>query len=225
MKIDTEETAKLYAKLAAPFEASEVKFKPQSFNKEKTKAMACAYIDARLVMDRLDECVGVSNWQDKYTLMDGGNVMCSLTVRLGDEWITKTDVGGPSEQPDDGDKCKAAFSDALKRAAVKFGIGRYLYRFPQQWLGWDAQKRRFTETPKIPAAYAPKPAPSRQISDTELKALEKLISETGSDPQKFCDHFQIDDLEYIPARQYSQAIAMLNKKLDQMRNGTPIPAR
>ena len=44
------------------------------------------------------------------------------------------DVGAPSEQPDGGDRLKAAFSDALKRAAVKFGIGRYLYRLPQQWV-------------------------------------------------------------------------------------------
>jgi hypothetical protein len=40
--------------------------------------------------------------------------------------LTKVDVGGPSEQPDGGDWLKAAFSDALKRAAVKFGVGRHL---------------------------------------------------------------------------------------------------
>jgi hypothetical protein len=33
--------------------------------------------------------------------------------------IVKTDVSSPSEQRDDGDKLKAAFSDALKRAAIK----------------------------------------------------------------------------------------------------------
>src|SRR5881275_1046881 len=61
-----------------------------------------------------------------------GSMMCRLRLRLGDEWVTKVDVGGPSEQPDGGDRLKAAFSDALKRAAVKFGIGRYLYRLPSR---------------------------------------------------------------------------------------------
>jgi len=60
--------------------------------------------------------------------------MCRLRIKLGDRWISKTDVGSPSEQPDVGDRLKAAFSDALKRAAVKFGIGRYLYRLSAQWV-------------------------------------------------------------------------------------------
>jgi len=29
--------------------------------------------------------------------------MCRLRVKLGDRWISKTDVGSPSEQPDGGD--------------------------------------------------------------------------------------------------------------------------
>jgi hypothetical protein len=62
-------------------------------------------------------------WQDEYECLPDGSVVCRLRLRLGDEWITKMDVGAPSEQPDEGDRRKAAFSDALKRAAVKFGIG------------------------------------------------------------------------------------------------------
>ena len=60
-------------------------------------------------------------------------VVCRLFVRIGGDWVGKEDVGSPSEQPDDGDKRKASYSDALKRAAVKFGIGRYSLlpgRFP-----------------------------------------------------------------------------------------------
>jgi hypothetical protein len=36
-----------------------------------------------------------------------------------------------------GDRMKAAFSDALKRAAVKLGIGRFLYHVPGQWVDYD----------------------------------------------------------------------------------------
>ncbi len=134
--------------LSAPFSDSEVKFKPQAVR--GNRALALAYVDVRAIMDRLDSVVGVENWQDHYELLPDNSVMCRLRVRLGDRWITKTDVGSPSEQPDGGDRLKAAFSDALKRTAVKFGIGRYLYRLPQQWADYDSSKKQFSSPPRLP---------------------------------------------------------------------------
>ena len=142
--------------LAAPFDPREVKFKPAVVNGHR--AMAMAYIDARVIQDRLDEVLGGAGWQDEYECLPDGSVVCRLRLRLGNEWITKMDVGGPSEQPDEGDRRKAAFSDALKRAAVKFGIGRYLYRLPAQWVDYDPQKRTFVRPPQLPAHALPKPA-------------------------------------------------------------------
>jgi hypothetical protein len=81
-------------------------------------------------MDRLDQAAGVGGWHDAYDCLPDGSVVCRLSVKIGQTWITKLDVGAPSDQSDAGDKRKAAFSDALKRAAVKFGIGRYLYDLP-----------------------------------------------------------------------------------------------
>jgi hypothetical protein len=124
---------------------------------KNNRALAMAYIDARLIQDRLDEVLGVENWQDKYDILPDGSVMCRLRVRLGGRWITKSDVGSPSEQPDSGDRLKAAFSDALKRAAVKFGIGRYLYRLSAQWVDYDPVKKQLTQLPQLPAFALPKP--------------------------------------------------------------------
>lgn len=134
--------------LAAPFDETEVKFKPQAV--KGNRALALAYVDVRAIMDRLDNVLGVENWQDRYQLLPDNSVMCRLRLRIGERWITKSDVGGPSEQPDGGDRLKAAFSDALKRAAVKFGIGRYLYRLPEQWADYDPQKRQFAGPPRLP---------------------------------------------------------------------------
>src|SRR5262249_4089406 len=131
--------------LSEPFELSEVRFKPAVVS--CNRALALAYVDARVIQDRLDDVLGVTGWQDDYEGLADGSVVCRLRLRLGDEWITKVDVGGPSEQPDGGDRLKAAFSDALKRAAVKFGIGRYLYRLPNQWTDYDPHKRQFVRTP------------------------------------------------------------------------------
>lgn len=134
--------------LAAPFEVTEVKFKPQAVS--GNRALAVPFVDARVIQDRLDDVLGVMGWQDSYECLPDGAVVCRLRVRVGGEWITKEDVGGQSEQPDEGDRRKAAFSDALKRAAVKFGIGRYLYRCKPQWVDYDPQKRQILKAPTLP---------------------------------------------------------------------------
>jgi len=178
--------------LAAPFADTEVKFKPQAV--KGNRALALAYVDVRAIMDRLDKVLGVENWQDDYQLLPDNSVMCRLRLRIGRKWITKMDVGGPSEQPDGGDRLKAAFSDALKRAAVKFGIGRYLYRLPQQWADYDPVKRQFSAPPRLPdwatapkraakAAAAPKPAPAERKSGLPKDGAEmhRRLREADSD--------------------------------------------
>lgn len=130
------------AALAAPFAVDEIKFKPGVVS--GSRALALPFVDARVIQDRLDDVLTVMGWQDSYECLPDGSVVCRLKIRIGGEWITKEDVGGQSEQPDEGDRRKAAFSDALKRCAVKFGIGRYLYRQKPTWVDYDAQKRKWT---------------------------------------------------------------------------------
>ena len=155
--------------LAEPFDPREVRFKPAVVS--GNRAMAIAYVDARVIQDRLDDVLGVAGWQDEYDCLPDGGVVCRLRLRLGDEWITKMDVGSPSEQPDEGDRRKASFSDALKRAAVKFGVGRYLYRLPSQWVDYDPQKRQFARTPKLPASALPRPRASAPHSAAKPSSL------------------------------------------------------
>jgi hypothetical protein len=141
-------------RLADPFDPQDVKFLPKVV--QGNRALAMAYADARTVMDRLDDVLGVENWQDSYEFLPEGSVVCTLRVRVDGEWVTKTDVGSPSEQPDGGDRVKAAVSDALKRAAVKLGVGRYLYRLPANWCDFDPVKRMFIRTPALPAFALPR---------------------------------------------------------------------
>jgi hypothetical protein len=55
-------------------------------------------------------------------------VICRLTIRLPDGHIlAKCDAGGFTTTADSSDYEKSGFSDAFKRACVKFGVGRYLY--------------------------------------------------------------------------------------------------
>ena len=89
-------------------------------------ATMLAYVDARHVMDRLDMVVGPENWSDEYLVTDS-NLYCRISIRIDDYWVAKTDVGTESNV----EKEKGNASDAFKRAAVKWGIGRYLYGLPR----------------------------------------------------------------------------------------------
>src|SRR5512139_4234760 len=74
------------------------------------------YIDARFVMDRLDE-IGAENWQDRYVDRPEGSVRCGIGILVDGEWVWKWDVGDPS----DIEPTKGAYSEAFKRAGVKWG--------------------------------------------------------------------------------------------------------
>lgn len=162
-----EKIEQLAEALAAPFDVREVRFKPAVVS--GNRALALAYVDARAIQDRLDDVLGVTGWQDEYECLPDGSVVCRLRLRIGEEWITKMDVGGQSEQADEGDRRKAAFSDALKRAAVKFGIGRYLYRLPSQWVDYDPKKKQFARTPTLPPVAIRHPAVRAAETTTKSK--------------------------------------------------------
>ena len=98
------------------------KWRVQSFSKKKASASCVAYVDSRQVQDLLDLVVGPENWQDKYYECKG-NLYCSIGIRINGGWVWKSDCGTESNV----DKQKGESSDAFKRAAVKWGIGRFLY--------------------------------------------------------------------------------------------------
>ncbi len=160
--------------LTAPFPADAVHWKPLSV--KDNRALAAAYLDARAIMQRLDCVFGVGGWQDSYQLQGGGSVVCTLSVKVDGEWVVKTDVGSPSEQPDDGDKLKAAFSDALKRAAVKLGIGRYLYRLPPN--GWTTIRSDGSSPvrPSCRRGHCPQPSKAPEPTTTASGGNEPLRS-------------------------------------------------
>ena len=113
-------------KLKRPFPIHKLKWRKGGGGKE------LVYITARDVMDRLDEVCGVFGWQSNFDYI-GDRMICKLSICLyskgqevgewGREWITKSD--GADDSNIEG--AKGGISDALKRAAVQFGIGRYLY--------------------------------------------------------------------------------------------------
>lgn len=183
--------------LAAPFDPAEIKFKPQAV--ANGKAMAVPYIDARVVMDRLDEVFGVAGWQDSYQMSPDGTVLCRLQVRVGGEWVCKEDVGSQSEQPDEGDRTKAAYSDSLKRAAVKLGIGRYLYRQKPQWVEYDPQKKRFLKQPTLPV-------PPQTRAQAKPQPQQPQQSQQLQQAQYGCGNVVVDRVEAYEGRLIAEGL-------------------
>jgi hypothetical protein len=181
-----EGVAGLARRLAEPFPPDVIGWKPQTVS--GARALAVAYIDARDVMDRLDAVVGPGGWRDHYDFLPCGSVVCTLGVRFDGEWVEKADVGGESDQKDEGDRKKAAVSDALKRAAVKFGIGRYIYRLDHQWADFDPKSKKIITPPRLPswalpyapAKAAPAPAPAAPPAPDDAHAVgEEVAARTG----------------------------------------------
>lgn len=148
-----------FDKLKAPFPPDEIEFRVGATNSEKSKGMALAYLDARAVMDRLDEVCGPENWQCKYSHANGKTV-CDIGIKTEGvlteaaegglrqvttvEWVWKADGAGDT----DFEATKGALSDAFKRAAVRWGIGRYLYDLPAPWVPIQARGKTFVIPPE-----------------------------------------------------------------------------
>ncbi|MBS1371588.1 MAG: recombinase [Lentisphaeria bacterium] len=130
--------------LARPFPANEVAWRIRSvgINGSRPWAMVSCYVTNRAVMDRLDEVFGAGNWRNEFMKWGEHSVLCGLSCRINGEWVTRWD--GAAERGLEA--VEGGFSCAMKRAAVQWGIGRYLYRVeknfavcslsPRTGLGW-----------------------------------------------------------------------------------------
>lgn len=115
------------AQLAAPFAPEQVEWRPQGRPTPGKPCQLVAYVDARCVQERLDAVLGVGgwSWELEPIVVDGGELKVARG-RLTIMGVSKDDVGTASSF----DPSKGCASDALKRAAVQWGIGRYLYALP-----------------------------------------------------------------------------------------------
>ena len=160
----------LFASLAAPFAEQEVRSRAQA-------GRQLHYITARTAMNRLDGVLGPENWWDEY-LPSENSVQCRLTVRLPDgATVTKADAGGYAGMADQGDDDKSGFSDAFKRAAVKFGVGRYLYR---DGVPAFVRERESVVAPAPVSLPEPAPAPAQP---TEAAPPSRSSHPNGSAPR------------------------------------------
>lgn len=121
--------------LKRPFDPKKISWRVGATNADKSKGIALAYIDARDVMNRLDNVFGL-DWQCRYSHAETKTV-CEIGVLVDGVWIWRAGGAGDSDIEAE----KGALSDAFKRAAVLFGIGQYLYGLPNTWVELEAKGR------------------------------------------------------------------------------------
>jgi hypothetical protein len=116
--------------LSAPFSPRDIEWRISRCGAKNGKpyAFVLAYVTNRAIMERLDAVVGSFNWKNEYCNGPNGGVLCGLSIRHKGEWLTKWDGAENTNI----EAVKGGLSDAMKRAAVQWGIGRYLYRLPKQ---------------------------------------------------------------------------------------------
>lgn len=128
----------IMASLKAPFKPEDIEWKPQSATERngQISVLVVPYLNARAIMDRLDEVCGPM-WKSEFEQMSLNTAKgtkqgfsCRLAIKIGEEWIARVDGAEVS----DIESIKGGHSNALKRAAVQWGIGRYLYELPNFWV-------------------------------------------------------------------------------------------
>lgn len=204
-QITREQWDEIARQLREPFDPRDVDFRVQGRANEQTgRAQVVAYIDARAVQDRLDAVVGAGNWSFDWQplVIDKGEVMVAkgtLTIY----GVSKADAGSASNF----EQSLGAVSHCFKRAAVHWGIGRYLYNLPIAWVSVE-KGGRIPET-VLRELRAKLPRPNGHTATPEIEEREQGVqgmrgSEVGTErrntPQR------VRPMSAAPAMSESQPI-------------------
>ncbi|MCL1866745.1 MAG: Rad52/Rad22 family DNA repair protein [Oscillospiraceae bacterium] len=168
-------TNEQFEQLKKPFKPDEVQWRITASGKGNdgvAKGLAVPYLDSRAIQNRLDDVVGRDNWQNSYTmlLMQKDNAFIS-TISIfhaeRGEWVGKSNGAGSS----DIEPIKGGLSDAFKRAASMWNIGRYLYEFEGEWVKLYGKSIDKSEFPRLDKKYIETvkklfPAPAKTSNPT-----------------------------------------------------------
>jgi hypothetical protein len=176
--------------LHAEFDKSKVHWRAQTLTSKADKAMALAYIDSRDVQERLDAVCGPQNWQAEHYDCGDGKLGCRIGIKVGGEWVWKGDGAGNTDVEAE----KGAFSSAFKRAAVLWGVGRYLYDLPAPWVPCETYqgrdgKPRFKKFTADPWEFCKQPKTGKPVTGKyTVQNLKKAARDLAQDVRDAPDH-------------------------------------
>src|SRR4051794_20939699 len=107
------------SKLSEPFHSKDLEWRIMQAGITKQGspwAKIVPYIQARAIIDRLNEVVGPQNWQNSNEITDKG-ILTTILIKINGEWVGKQDGSEFTEI----EPFKGGISGGLKRAAVLWG--------------------------------------------------------------------------------------------------------
>lgn len=135
-----------YARLLQdPFDPADIEWRAQQggiSGGSKPWVKVIPYITSRAVQQRLDDVFGPFNWKiEQRETNDGKGYICTISVKdpTSGEWISKQD----GSEKTNIEPLKGGVSGAMKRAAVQWGIGRYLYNMEEAWAECRLEQNRW----------------------------------------------------------------------------------
>lgn len=233
MPVNSTNRDKVLALLRQPFPIDLLYYKPQAVSAKTGKALAAVYADPRAYQDRLNieiEDIGPDGWEDHYQLIatESGKLMCVCTVTIHGLG-THSDVG---EEPiSDKNAATIVKAQAMKRALLNFGLGRYLYDFPKgRWYKFDKDKNKWIDDPNddLPDFAIPKElcrSCGKEICSTKvknkkgteviMKVPEILANSVKNYGLKMCVPCQMDKAAEAQARSGNRAAAKATKEAEK----------
>ncbi len=177
--------------LKAPFPAKDIEWRVQRSgitDKGNPWAFVLAYVTNRAIQNRLDEVFGIENWQNAFR--DSGKVVeCGIGVKFNGEWVWKWDAAEETQV----EAVKGGRSAAMKRAAVHWGVGRYLYDLEANFAECSLEERKewhkvsiknksgvfvnfWWNPPDLPAWALPQPVMPANDMLNPLSELKEFLS-------------------------------------------------
>lgn len=162
----------IQAELAMPFAPEDLEWRLQKVVEAKELGIAVPYVTNRAIQNRLDDTVGIDGWHNEFKpWKDGKAQLCGISIYFHErkQWLTKWDGADDS----DIESVKGGLSDSMKRAAVEWGIGRYLYGMTQVWVSIEQRGKGFVIVD----------AERQKLDQTHEKWVQKLQNKTAVPPQ------------------------------------------
>jgi hypothetical protein len=167
-------------------------------------ALALPYVTARAIQQRLDDVMGPARWKNYFKHGPDGGVLCGLSLLVHGHWVTKWD----GAENTDVQSVKGGLSSSMKRAAVQWGIGRYLYALDETFAHVHEAGRFRAKTkdgkpfkwdpPQLPAWALPAARSDRtQWHDTLLQTIERRLAELPPGIAGALDGIETDDIKQL----------------------------
>ena len=226
---------RIQRELQQPFSQNDLEWRVQQAGQsgERVWARIIAYVTNRAIQTRLDDTVGVFGWKNEFSPLPnsvGNGSLCGISIKFDNEWITKYDGADNTNI----EATKGGLSGSMKRAAVQFGVGRYLYDVEAMYadcISVEAFKKLqkhdkepyekaktkndiyfYWKAPSLDDKFLPK----KHLTKTVYDDIIKLIKETDSSDEWACEKFGVDDLKDLYSDEAGRLVTMLLKKKQLM---------